>query len=926
MRPQGGPLSGGGHGSGEGDGSGTGCDRRRHDRRGDHAGSGQASRHGREEGRLLPESVSREVDAELAFHLEERVRDYMAQGLDEASARRAALERLGDLSGVRQACADLLEADRRTERRRARFDDLRQDLAFAVRSALKAPLFTVLAVLTLALGIGANAAVFVAVKSALLDALPYRDSGRLVRIYGRLLDGSAERSSLSPGAVADYVARQRSFEAMAAFYPSTYDATYRPDTGPRLLSAALVDSRFIETLGVRPTVGRSFTEAEVESNAFVVMLSHELWRREFGGDAGVIGRAVHINADTWTVVGVLPPGFVGPMGAADLWFGLRLGPSPDDAERARRSHWVGLVGRLRPGVGEEVAQRDLSAIAADLAREHPDTDGGRGVRLVSLRASMLGDTRTPLLVLMASAGLVLLMMCANLAGAFLSRTMSRRREIAVRLALGAGRGRLVRQLLTESTALSLAGVVVGLGLAGLGLAALRGLATPVLPSWVDLSLDGGAVTATLVVAVGAGLALGLAPALSLRSSVARDNLCGSPRSIGETPASRRLRGVLLSVQLTLCLGLLVDAGLLARSLQAMTSTPLGFDPDGVLTVSTQGPVPAPDADRRRFFRQLEERVRSLPGVQDVAHTRELPGPGMSRTGLAVRGGAWPSADGPPLVAYTTVSDGYFRTLRIPLLRGRTFGPEDATDTPTAIVISEGMVRRYWPDGDALGARVRLGPDTAAPWGQVVGIVGDVRNDPTGAAAEPTAYGSDRQAPLRSTRTYVIRADGDPLDLVRPFRRELAGLDPSVPMDHVVTMRTFLGQYLVGRKLPAFLVGGFAVLALLLACVGVYALFSNMVVAREREIGVRLALGSRPAVAAALVLRQGARWLLAGLAGGAMLVALTAHGLRGLLFQGVGPLDPLALGLAAAMLVSFGAAALWIPLRRVLRAEPRAVLW
>jgi predicted permease len=873
--------------------------------------------------RLFRSEPRAEVEDELAFHLEERVREYVARGMDPEAARAAALERFGDLDGVRGECTELLAADRRAEARRDWLDDLRQDLRFGVRSALRAPLFSLLAVLTLALGIGANAAVFGVVKSVLLDALPYDDAGRLVRVYAVFEKSDVDRSSVSPGAAADIAARLRSFSGVAAFNFSTFDLTWVGGSGPRVLSGALVGGEFFSTLGVRPALGRALTAADAE--APVVMLSHEAWQRDFGGDPGVLGRTLRTDQAAYEVVGVLPRGFVGPMGEADVWFTLNLPYYLGDPAAARDQHWLGVVGRLAPGVEPDAARRELDRLGAELAREHPATDRGRSFVAVPLRDSMAGETRTPLLVLMASAALVLLIACANLAGALLSRTVSRRREFAVRVALGAGRGRLVRQLLAESMLLALAGAAAGLLLAALGLGALRGLALPALPPYADLSLDAGALAATLLAALLTGAAFGLVPALAAGRAEPQGTLREESRGSGEGRRSRRLRGALVAAQIALSLSLLAGAGLLVRSLWAMTSAPLGFEPEGVLTARVELPPAAyPTPERRAVvFRQLEERLAALPGVRGVASVTQIPSPTMSSNKLALEGVALDD-DGQTFIPYMSVSDGWFRTAGIRLLQGRTFGPEDTPDAPPAIVIGEAMARRYWPRGGALGARIRVSPHTAGRWGVVVGIVGDVRVDPALPAPGPMAYGSSRQDFEWTGRDFVVRTQGDPLALVRPFQRELSALDPGVPLRDARTLAAIVDERLAGRRLPMLLMTGFGALALVLASVGVYAMFAAMAAAREQEFGLRVALGSTPGAIAGLVLRQGGVWMLAGLAGGVLGVAGVARLLRGLLY-GVAPLDPVALGGAALALLACATAALLVPVRRATRVDPAAIL-
>jgi predicted permease len=866
------------------------------------------------------------VDDEIRFHVEERIREYVARGMDPAAAKAAALERLGDLGAVRSQCTQLLEEDRMAEARRDWFDDLKHDLRFGVRSAVRTPLFSVLAIVTLALGIGANAAVFGVVKSVLLNALPFGDADRLVRIYSRMEDGSMERSSISAGVTMDVRERQRSFAQLATFYQGVIDVTYAGDATPRVVKAALVGEGFFPTLRVSAARGRTLTDADTKTGApNVAMLSWMAWQREFGGSPGAIGKTVRIDGESVEIVGVLPRGFVGPMGAADFWLPLDLGPALRDPVRARKQHWLAMIGRLGPPATRETAQREIARLGADIARAHPESQGGMALWTIPLRDDMVGDTRTPLLVLMASAGLVLVITCANLAGALLSRSLSRRKEFAVRVALGAGRGRLVRQLLTESMVLAVTGGAAGLALALLSLRTFRELALPALPAYVDLSLDPMAVLATSAITLVTGIAFGLAPALSVGRGNTQGVLRDETRGTSESRRTRRLRGLLVAGQIALCVSLLAGAGLLVRSLWAMATAPLGFDPHGVLTVAVQVPSHAYDtADvRARFFDQLEERLRALPGVSNVASTGELPAPNMNRNGLSIEGVAWPAGEGQPFIAYQSVSDDYFRTLRIPLREGRTFGPQDRPGSTQAIVISEGMARRYWPKGGAVGARIRLGPNAAMPWMEVIGVVSDIRSDPARVQPEPMTYASSRQDAW-GTRTLLLRTSGDPLALVKPVGRALAALDPAFAIHDAKPLNAIVSDRLSGRRLPVVLMIAFGALALVLASVGVYAMFASMAAAREREFGVRVALGSSRAAIAALVLRQGGVWMLVGLVAGAVGTVFVSRSIGELLYT-VRPLDPIALGSAGAILGLCAAVALLVPVRRATKADPIAVL-
>jgi putative ABC transport system permease protein len=872
--------------------------------------------------------VDRDLDEELGAAFELLVDEKVHSGMHPDDARRAARLELGSLESLKSQVRDA--------RAGAGIDTVFQDIRYSLRLFRRAPGFTAVAVVTLALGIGANAAIFGVVKSVLLDALPYANADRLMRVYGRLLDGSLERGPLSAGTIDEIAARQRSFERFAAFGDGTSDAVYGRDDGPRIAKVAWVESGFFKTLGVQAALGRTFHDDDRTSGlvplsggqlgpdtARVVLLTHAAWQRLFGGDPRVLGRDVRINGIPRSAIGVLPRDFVGPMGDADFYFAFDLGPVLANPIYVRRSQWLGLVGRLKPGVTHDAARREVAAIWADLAREYPEDNGSLGVSTMPLRDAMVGDTRTPLLVLMASAAFVLLIACANLAGALLSRSLSRRKEFAVRVALGAGRRRLVRQLLTESMVLALAGGAAGLLLANLMLSLLRGLALPVLPAYAELSLDPGAVLVTAFIAVCTGLGFGVAPALSVDRLDPQGTLRHETRGASETRRSRRLRGALVAGQIALCASLLAGAGLLARSLWEMTTAPLGFDPAGVVTAAARLPprdYPTPEA-RVHFLEQFGERLRLLAGVDSVATANSVPTAVRGRVSFTIEGA--PPKDAQPFVLFASVSDDYFRTLRIPLRQGRTFDAQDRAGAPPTVVISESMARRYWPGGEALGARIRMGANPNSPLVAVVGIVGDVRNDPARPDAEPMAYRSSRQIPAPTARV-LLRTQGDPLALVRPVERELAALDPGLPLEQAMTLGAVLGEGLGARRLPVMLMTAFGALALLLASVGVYAMFASMAVAREREFGVRMALGSRPHAIAGLMLRQGAGWMVAGLAGGALGIMLVVRLLRDLLY-GVPPFDPIALGSAVAILVGCATVALLIPVRRATRADPMVAL-
>jgi predicted permease len=866
-----------------------------------------------------------EVDSELKFHFEERIQSYIAKGMTPDDARRAAHQRFGDIANVRDTCAALLAEERKAKARRDWLDDLRQDLRFAGRSAIRAPLFTLLAVATLALGIGANAAVFGVAKSVLLDALPYAQPSSLMQLSCPLRDGTQPGGAFSAGTISDLRERQHSFSSTGAF-TLTRDAVYTTDAGPQMVKTMFVEPQLFRTLGVKPLRGGGFRDDDgLHDTTTVVMVSYGAWQRLLGGSPTVIGSVVRLNGIARTVVGILPRDFVTPDGQSDFFQPLAVALYMRNPLTVRGSHNFHVVARLRPGVTAATARLELASVGAALEHEYAKDNLGIGLSGVPIREAMVGDTRAPLLVLLASAALVLLIMCANLAGALLSRTISRRKEFAVRVALGASRGRLVRQLLTESVLLSTAGGVAGLVLAIGGLALLRGLAIAVIPSYANLSLDTGAIAVTFALALATGLAFGIGPAISVGRADPQGTLRDETRGASESGRSRQIRGVLVAAQLALCVSLLASAGLLVRSLVAMTSAPIGFKPDGLLTFTIQPPNAkyGKFEDRVHLFDQLLTTLRALPGVSDVSITAELPTTAKNSNGLFIQDSPWGPNEPVPFILTVMASDDYFHTMQVPRQAGRTFDISDRGSSPPVIVINEAMAKRYWPKGNAVGAHIHIGPpDPTAPWITVIGVVGNVRNDPTRLAPDPTMYLPFGQN--AAGNTIVIRTSGDPAALTTGVRKTLADVDPTIPMYRVATMTDVVGNTFAVRRLPVVLMASFGALALLLASVGVYAMFANMAAAREREFGVRVALGSTRGAIAALVLRQGGAWMALGFALGTIGVVVAGRLLRTQLY-GIAEFDPVAIGASVAILVACAAIALMAPVRRAARVDPISVL-
>ena len=872
---------------------------------------------------------AKEVDSELAFHIEERVKANIRAGMSPEEARRAAEERFGDLTNVREECVDILTEDRKTQRRRDLIEDLSQDFRFALRSAAHAPMFTVLAIVTLALGIGANAAVFGVVKSVLLNPLPYANADRLMRIRTPIKALGEDRGSISAGTVADFRERQKSF-ASSGVWLGPRDGIYNPGDQPQILKGRWVEPSVFTTLGVKPALGQFFTEEDAKRDtAFNIMLSWKAWQTTFGARSDIIGHRPVINNITRTVVGVLPKSFVMPEEEADYYMGMNIQRYIANSSplSVRGSHNFGMVARLKDGVSPDAADRELRAIGDELEKLYAKDNLGIGMMGRSLRESMVGKTKTPLIVLFISAGLVLLITCANLAGALLSRTISRRKEFAVRVALGAGRGRLVRQLLTESVLLSVTGAVAGVFIAIALLGALRGVSLSVIPNYADLTLDTTAIVVTFAIALATGIAFGLGPALSVGRGDVQATLRDETRGATESVRSRQMRGVLVAGQIALCVSLLAAAGLLGRSLWKMTHAPLGFEPAQTLTFMV--PLPTgrypfePITRRRTFYEEFERRLKAIPGVKNVALASGLPTRIGNSNGIFIQSRPWAANEAVPFITTDRVSDDFFKTLHIPTIAGRTFSSIDVEGSTPVMVVSETFAKRYFPNGTAVGQQIRYGPPNPnQPWTTIIGVVGDVRNDPLALAPEPLMYFSMRQETFGDN--VVVRTAGDPSAIISTVRATLKSIDPQLPMIDVKTYDEVVSAGFAARRLPVMLMGAFGVLALLLASVGVYAMFTSMAAAREREFGVRIALGGSRSSVAALVLRQGGRWMIIGLAIGAAGIFVAARLVQSQL-TGVPAFDPLTIAAAVVVLLVCAGVALLVPVHRATRVDPISVL-
>jgi predicted permease len=811
-------------------------------------------------------------------------------------------------------------------------DRLRHDLRFAVRGLLRRPGFTAVVVLTLALGIGANSAIFSVVNGVLLRPLPYDRPGEVATIWVRW-PGNPQ-GELSQPEYWDFKEQNRSFSRLAVYASGSLTLT---GTGePERFRAGYMSADALPLLGVAPARGRAFTPDDDRPGAPVVaLLSDGVWRRRFGADPAIIGQKVTLDDAPATIIGVMPPGFQLPTqyagAGAEIWAPLQLDPGIDRSERGW--HWVDVMARLRPGVDIKSASLEVAALARRMRDTYPNEYkqdfGGFAVLAAD---DLVGEIRPAILVLLGAVGLLLLIACANVAGLLLARAEARQREIAVRTALGAGAGRLVRQLLTESVVLALAGGLLGALLADWGVRALVAAAPPTLPRLAAVHTDGWVLGFTLMVSVLTGVLFGLAPAIQASRPDLTVALAEGGRS-GSSAGRQRFRRGLVVAQIALALMLVTSAGLLIRSFVRMRGVDPGFDPSHLLSAEVElSPVRYDTpAKVRAFFAQLVQRLDAIPGVRSAAAVRALPMTGRLEIGdwsFVVEG----RYSNPPVPAdritadWQTLTPGYFETLRIPLLQGRSIEAQDQADGTPVVVVNRALARVAWPDQDPIGQRILLGGGKVdSVWRTVVGVVGDVRHRGLTAAPRPEMYLPHAQFPMGSgtperTLRVVLRAQGDPNALTAPLRAALAELDPAVPLVDVQTMEHAMGEWAAERRLTMILVAAFAGLALTLGAVGVYGVMAHLVVQRTREIGIRIALGAVPREILALVIGQGAWLAVVGVALG-VVGALAASRLLGRLLFEVPPTDPATYAGTAITLLGVAGLAALIPALRATGTDP-----
>ncbi len=806
-------------------------------------------------------------------------------------------------------------------------DLLWKNLVYSVRMLMKRPSLTVVAIIAIALGIGANTAIFSVVNTVLLQPLPYEHPEQLVMIAteqrNQALDG---RGSFS---IPDFLDIQRSSTALeyVAMHQGTGTVMTEGGDPERVLGAA-VSADYFPLLRVNPVLGRVFTREEDQPGApSVVLLSYGLWQRRFGGDPNIVGREIELGGKT-TVIGILPAGFQYPIGdeAQDFWEPLFAATFlTKEAREQRANRFLSVIGRLKPGATVEQAKTDLDLLARQVEQQSPESNTNIIFNAVSMHEDITREYRAALLVMLGAVGLVLLIACANVANLLLARAAARQKEVAIRMALGASRGRIAVQLLTESLLLSLAGGVLGLLLASWGIDLLVAYGPAEVPRLNNVALDRNVLLFTLIVSTLTGLVFGLAPALQAAKPDPGNMLKDTGR--GQSHAGRnRLRSVLIVSEVALSLMLLVGAGLLINSFWRLLGTDAGFDSRGVLALDiplSRTRYPKPE-ERPAVFEQLVGRMKTLPGVRDAAVVSNVP---LTDRDVEISfqiEGREPYKPGEEADAdYTVASNDYFRTMDIALLRGRVFTSQDTANTPQVMVVSEAFVERYFPNEDPIGRRIVFDGNNKTPR-EIVGIVADVRRNGLDADVEPEMYLSHVQNPERRMNVVIRSETGDASQLAQLARAEVKAFDPNQIIWRVQTLEELLGTSVAPRRFNMLLLGIFASVALVLAAVGLYGVMSYSVSWRTHEIGIRMALGAKRADVLRLVVRQGMTMTLIGLVIGLVGAFVFSRVMVGLL-HGVSPTDPLTFTGVSIVLLVVALLACLIPARRATRVDPIVAL-
>ncbi len=863
-------------------------------------------------------SFERDVEDELRFHIDMVASRYAAQGHSPADVHALTHKEFGSMNRYKEEVRDA--------RGLTSLDDLWRDIRFAFRTLLRTPGFTIIALITFALGIGANTAIFSVVNAVLIRPLPYPNASRLTLMFETLKD-YPEPGSVSVMNWYDWRKQATSFEAVGGYVTSF--SMLNTDGEPERVREGLVSSEVLPMLGVKPALGRLFTaKEESKGTHHVAVLSDHLWRNRYGGDRGIIGRTIALEGMPYTVLGVMPKDFNFPAGprTVDLWTPF-LPPDQALTAGSRGWHWINVIGLMKPGVTVEGADQEMKQIAHRLQVEYPQSQANRSATAITLQESLVGDVRPVLLVLLGAVFLVLLIACANVANLLLARNAARRKDVVVRVALGASRGQLARQFLTESVVLALAGAVVGLGVARLALRVLTVAGEQALPIAGAIPLDGRVLVILATVAVLCGLAFGMAPALQLSTANARAGLADLTTRTTVGGEMKRFRSALVVAQIALSLMLLVGAGLLMRGFVALHSTDPGIVPERVLTARVAVPrrLRQPGVDESALLlRPLLERVRSIPGVRAAGMTNMLP---IAETGSQasfwIDRKPWPADRSEPLIEVRSVSPGFIGALGIKLKAGRDLSESDDSMSVAKVVVNEALVRRLIPGENPIGRHLLQGNAQQHMDFEIVGVVGDVKQSGLDVPPMPelyTSYADPRIDWTGGDMSLVIKTAVPELSIVPQVRRVVKDVARDVALLDIRPMDEVIDRSLSSRKLTLMLFGIFAAVALALAASGLYGVIYYLVTQRTREIGIRVALGARSSRVVAMVLGQGAVLVGAGIVVGVGGALLLSRLLSGMLY-GVGTRDPLTFTALPLVLAAVALLATLVPAWRAARIDP-----
>lgn len=807
--------------------------------------------------------------------------------------------------------------------------NLWHDLRYAVRTLLKSPGFAAVAILSLTLGIGANTAIFSVVSSVLLQPLPYAEGNELVLIEQHAthaMHGQTQQDTrVSVQELEDYRQRNRTLDGVAEYHSLWFTLFDRGN--PERVQSGVVSSNFFEVMGIRPILGRGFAPGELRGGEPVLLLSHAFWQSHFDGDPAVIGRTVEMNDRIHTIVGVLPDDLPQYPGDNDVWMPWYACPwrTSDGWQENRDQRLLTAIGRLGPAVSLGQAEDDVDRIAREMQAEHPEAypgSGGFGTTLSPLKTVLTDEARPVFLILLGMAGFILLIACANVTNLTLARMAGREEELSVRAALGAGRGRLMRQLVTESTVLALAGGALGMLLAFSAVDLFAAFAGRFTPRAGEVQVDGWLLLFTAGVSLAAGLAVGLVSSLLYGRNATGSLRYGGGHATAGT-GRQQVRNVLVVSQLAITFVLLIGAGLMLRSFINLQQVDPGFSPENVLTmqIDLDWSVYQGDEDRREFYRSLLESARGIPGVSSVALAGTIPlGGGLPNTGFRIEGRSLPEDDTGPQTDVQNVSPGYFETLRVPLLRGRTFTERDHDEAPDVAVINQSLARRYWGDADPIGTRIG---DDVNGWVTIVGVVGDVKQD--GLADE---FAEQVYVPIPQSTpmgvSLLIRTRSDPMSIAREATAAVHSIDPRQPVAFVRTMEDVRSDDLASPRLVTFLLTLFAALALSISVAGIVGLVAFTASQRTRELGIRIALGARRGSVLWMVIRQGVTLTLVGLAVGTAGALVLTRSIGSWLYA-VTPTDVTTFLSISLVFIATAVLAAYVPARRAARVDPMIAL-